>query len=277
MPRFIYGTAWKGDSTARFVGNALEVGFRGFDTANQLLHYHESHVGIAISTAITAGLVQRSDLYLQSKFTFPQYQDTRLPYDPNATTSDQVEQSFASSLVHLGTETLDAYLLHAPAKKLGLTDDDVAAWRAMEVIHDSGQVSSLGICNVSAEQLALLCKVARIQPRVVQNRFCAVRGWDRSVRDMCSARNIVYQGFSVLTGLSMLTTKREKAILAELARMAELNGRPMSQIMFRFALELGVFPITGSTCSDHMQLNLASLEFSLARDDVQALEVLAAQ
>lgn len=48
IPPIIYGTAWKEDDTQRCVFNALKMGFRGIDTANQRKHYFEEGVGLAI-------------------------------------------------------------------------------------------------------------------------------------------------------------------------------------------------------------------------------------
>jgi len=78
---------------------------------------------------ITSGLVTRYDLFIQTKFTFRSGQDHRLPYDPKAPISTQVEQSFASSLEHLGTEVIDSYLLHGPSLRVGLAQADWQAWR----------------------------------------------------------------------------------------------------------------------------------------------------
>src|SRR5579863_5661801 len=120
VPRFLYGTAWKEDASQRLTELALCQGFRGIDTANQRRHYHEAAVGQAISASIKCGLVTRDDLFLQTKFTFRQGQDHRLPYDPHAPIPLQVEQSFASSLDHLGTDTIDSFLLHGPTQRVGL-------------------------------------------------------------------------------------------------------------------------------------------------------------
>jgi diketogulonate reductase-like aldo/keto reductase len=84
VPRFLYGTAWKESETQRLTELSLQQGFRGIDTANQRRHYHEAAVGQAISAAITKGWVARDDLFLQTKFTFRNEQDHRLPYDPAA-------------------------------------------------------------------------------------------------------------------------------------------------------------------------------------------------
>src|SRR6185437_12221023 len=95
-PRFLYGTAWKEDRTQRLTELALEQGFRGIDTANQRRHYHEAGVGRGIATFIKSGHGKRDDLFIQTNFTFRPGQDHRLPYDPAAPISVQVEQSFAS-------------------------------------------------------------------------------------------------------------------------------------------------------------------------------------
>ena len=56
------------------------------------------------------------DLILQTKFTFRRGQDHRLPYDPAAPIRTQVEQSFASSLEHLGTAAINFYPSTAPPR-----------------------------------------------------------------------------------------------------------------------------------------------------------------
>src|ERR1051325_1903680 len=104
IPKLLYGTAWKEERTEALVLAALEAGFRGIDTANQRKHYFEAAVGQALARAFASGTVQRSELFLQTKFTFRSGQDDRLPYDPDAAIGDQVVQSFQSSLEHLGVE-----------------------------------------------------------------------------------------------------------------------------------------------------------------------------
>src|SRR2546430_17352130 len=91
VPRFLYGTAWKEDETQRLTELALRQGFRGIDTANQRRHYFEAAVGQAIAASIAAGVLNRDELFLQTKFTFQRGQDHRLPYDPKAPASTQVK------------------------------------------------------------------------------------------------------------------------------------------------------------------------------------------
>ncbi len=269
VPRFLYGTAWKEDATQRLTELAIEQGFRGIDTANQRRHYHEAAVGAAIAAAIARGLVTRSDLFLQTKFTFRGGQDHRLPYDPDAPIASQVEQSFASSREHLGVDVIDSYLLHGPMTRRGLTPDDWAAWRAMEAIYDRNEARSLGMSNVALDQLQTLWSEARVRPRFVQNRCFAVHGWDRDVREFCRAHAIVYQGFSLLTANPHVLT--HPAVVA----IAHKHRRSTAQIVFRFALDIGILPLTGTSNADHMRLDLDVVNFEISPEEAAQLELLA--
>ena len=266
VPRFLYGTAWKEEATERLTRLALEQGFRGIDTANQRRHYDEAAVGRAVSAAISTGLVTRGDLFLQTKFTFRRGQDHRLPYDPAAPVELQVEQSLASSLAHFGADVIDSFILHGPSVRTGLGADDWAAWRAMERMHDSGRVRLLGVSNVSLGQIPLLVREARVRPRFVQNRCYASLGWDRAIREFCAAHDIVYQGFS------LLTANREALAHPDMARIAGRHGRTASQIVFRFALEVGMIPLTGTSNPQHMREDLEVFEFGLEPADVRQIE-----
>jgi diketogulonate reductase-like aldo/keto reductase len=268
VPRFIYGTAWKEHETARLIRLALEAGFRAIDTANQRRHYNEAGVGQGIADAIQSGLVSRDDLFIQTKFTFRDGQDHRLPYDPAAPIPLQVEQSFASSLEHLGVETIDSLVLHGPTQRAGLAAADWAAWRAMEAIYDSERVRLLGVSNVTLEQLDRLCQQARVRPRFVQNRCFAALGWDRAIRQYCAAAGIVYQGFS------LLTANRDVLADPQLRRIAERHHRTPSQIIFRFALELGMIPLTGTTDDIHMREDLEAFDFQLDPAETGTIESL---
>jgi diketogulonate reductase-like aldo/keto reductase len=270
VPRFLYGTAWKEDETERLTLLALKQGFRGIDTANQRRHYHEAAVGAGIVAAIRSGIVARENLFLQTKFTFRPGQDHRLPYDSEAPVATQVEQSFASSQEHLGTEIVDSYVLHGPTRREGLGADDFEAWRAMEMIHDSGRTRMLGVSNVSLGQLQILYQKARVKPRFVQNRCYASRGWDFQVRKFCVANDITYQGFS------LLTANRGVLEHPDLAAIAKRHRRTTSQIVFRFALDVGMVPLTGTTNPEHMRQDLEIFDFHLEAEEIKRVEGLAA-
>jgi len=268
IPQFMYGTAWKGASTTQLVALAVDSGFTAIDTANQLVHYNEALVGRALEKLAANG-VARDTLFLQTKFTPADGQDHRKPYDPSAPVGTQVAQSFESSLQHLQTGYVDSYVLHGPYSRTGLGDSDWEVWAAIEDIYHSGQARMIGVSNLNATQLRLLCEKARVKPMVVQNRCYAIFGWDREVRDLCQEHNIIYQGFSLLTANVAILSN---PAIVDLARKFDVGP---AQIVFRFAMQIGMVPLTGTTNEQHMREDLRVDRFELSSDDVGHIETIA--
>jgi diketogulonate reductase-like aldo/keto reductase len=267
IPSFMYGTAWKKQATTRLVLEAVGAGFTAIDTANQLIHYEEALVGEAFQTLAQQG-ISRDQLFLQTKFTPANGQDHRTPYDPRADLTTQVRQSFDSSLAHLHTDYLDSYVLHGPYQRRGLGAADWEVWTAIEGLYESGKVKMIGVSNVSAEQLALLCERAKYKPMVVQNRCYAALGWDKDVREICRAQRIIYQGFS------LLTANREVFIDPDIRAMAARYAVGMAQIIFRFAMQIGMLPLTGTTNLQHMKEDLQVDRFMLTSEELQRIETI---
>jgi diketogulonate reductase-like aldo/keto reductase len=265
VPLIMYGTAWKEDRTQVLVLEAIAIGFRAFDTANQRKHYVEEQVGAAVRTAIAAGTVTQGDLFLQTKFTYQRGQDHRLPYDPDCDLTTQVRQSIVSSLEHLGVTRIDSYILHGPSRSNGLGQADWETWRAMEDAVDEGLVGVLGISNVSVDQLDALLGRARIRPVFVQNRCLARAGWDAEVRALCQTQDIIYQAFSLLSG------NRQVLLKPRATEIARHHNKTVPQVVFRFAVQLGMLPLTGTTDGAHMRHNLDIFDFTLTRDETETM------
>jgi diketogulonate reductase-like aldo/keto reductase len=261
----LYGTAWKADATEALAFGALTTGFRGIDTANQRKHYDEASVGQALGRAQAAGIA-RDAVFVQTKFTHLAGQDDRLPYDAGAPIADQVAQSFASSLVHLGVDHLDSYLLHGPSQRDGLAAADREAWWAIERLAERGQVALIGISNVTADQLRALIELARVPPAFVQNRCYASRGWDREVRAVCDAHGVVYQAFS------LLTANRDVVAHRGVRAIAAHHGVTPAQIIFRFACQAGMLPLTGTGSPQHMREDLAIGDFALDPHELATID-----
>jgi diketogulonate reductase-like aldo/keto reductase len=261
VPAILYGTAWKAERTAALTAEAIGCGFRGIDTANQRKYYMEAGAGEGIRAAVAAGTVTRDQLFLQTKFTPKSGQDHRPPYDPDADIATQVRQSIDSSLEHIGVTRLDSYVLHGPSLTTGLTDADWQAWRAIEDTAQAGRTTLIGVSNVSAEQLTMLLKDAKIVPAFVQNRCFARTRWDEAVRAVCAANDIVYQGFS------LLTANREVQMSPQVQAVAKRHGRTLAQVTFRFALEIGMMPITGTSDRQHMRQDLDVFDFALSGEE----------
>jgi len=268
IPALMYGTAWKKEATTQLVQLAVASGFTAIDTANQLIHYQEALVGEALQALAKKG-IKRDTLFLQTKFTSVDGQGGRTPYDASADLATQVRQSFDSSLTHLGTEYIDSYVLHAPMSRRGLGAADWEVWAAMEGLYRSGKTKMIGISNIAAGQLTQLCERANHKPMVVQNRCFAALGWDRAVREICRANGIVYQGFS------LLTANREVLADREIHTIAERLGVTPAQIIFRFAMQSGMLPLTGTTSPQHMKEDLQAERLALSSEEIQRIETIA--
>ncbi len=269
MPDFLYGTAWKEDRTPALVELALLTGFRGIDTANQRRHYFEAGVGEGLAAAYRAGIVTRAELFLQTKYTYQPGHDHRLPYDPDADLATQVAQSMASSLEHLGTDHVDSYVLHGPASGHGWSDYDTLVWSAMARERDAGHTRLLGVSNVALRHLQQMTAIGAEMPAFVQNRCFAVRAWDRDVRTFCAQRRIVYQGFSLLTANPDVL--RHPLVSGIAAR----HRATPAQVVFRFALAVGIRPLTGTSDREHMTQDLAAGALTLSADETRAIESIA--
>jgi diketogulonate reductase-like aldo/keto reductase len=267
VPSFMYGTAWKKEATTQLVQLAVSAGFTAIDTANQLIHYQEALVGEALLALAQQGLA-RDHFFLQTKFTPANGQDHRTPYDASANLTTQVTQSFDSSLAHLHTDYLDSYVLHGPYQRQGLGAVDWEVWAVIEGLYRSGKTKMIGISNVTAGQLTQLCTQAAVKPMVVQNRCYAALGWDREVREICRTHGIIYQGFS------LLTANREVFADPGIRAIAQRLGTNIAQVVFRFAMLVGMLPLTGTTNPQHMKEDLQAEQLTLTNEDLQLIETI---
>lgn len=266
IPEFLYGTAWKKEPTASLTELAVRSGFRGVDTANQLRHYFEAGVGEGLATCYRAGVVTRSELFLQTKFTYQQGQDHRLPYDPAAPLARQVAQSMSSSLEHLGTEYVDSFVLHGPAWREGWSEDDIEVWQAMRKEREAGRTRFLGVSNVGVHHLRQMLEIHGEAPAFVQNRCFSVTGWDAEIRSFCREHGAIYQGFSLLT--ANLEVLRHPAVMNTAAEC----GVTPAQVIFAFSRQIGILPLTGTSKAEHMKQDLACTELRLSHLQVRDIE-----
>jgi diketogulonate reductase-like aldo/keto reductase len=146
--------------------------------------------------------------------------------------------------------------------------EDWEVWAAIESFYDASKTKMIGVSNISADQLTLLCAKAKHKPMVVQNRCYAALSWDKDVREICRTHGIIYQGFSLLTANS--------AIFAEpdLRAMAAKYQAGLAQIVFRFSQQIGMQPLTGTTNQQHMKEDLQCDKFTLAPEELALIETI---
>mmetsp|Transcript_41555 Transcript_41555/g.130600 ORF Transcript_41555/g.130600 Transcript_41555/m.130600 type:complete len:384 (-) Transcript_41555:76-1227(-) len=136
---------------------AIRAGCRHIDCA--AAYRNEREVG----DALRASGVLRSNIFITSKL----WNDRRRPED--------VRAALEQTLLDLGTEYVDLYLIHWPvvwARDSVMKPDRSAslleAWRTLEALVDEGKCRSIGVSNYKQSELDELLAYARIPPAVNQ-------------------------------------------------------------------------------------------------------------
>ena len=124
---------------------------------------------------------------------------------------------------------------------------------------------------LDAEQLEELFSEATIKPRYVQNRCYTSLLWDAEVRSVCAQHEIVYQGFSLSTANIPFLNH---PVVTEIA---DAHQKWPAQIVFRYCLDIGILPITGTSDVLHMKGDLACSTFSLSKEHHEALNAVSEQ
>ena len=165
---------------------------------------------------------------------------------------------------------IDSYLLHGPTHTCRSGPADWAAWGAMEDIHDSWQAPPAGDqqCQprTAPRSLSATPAFGRASSRTVAMPTAAGTVSPAILR----RQRLVYQGFS------LLTANREDAGPSRIGPDRQGYGRAISQIVFRFALDVGMLPLTGTTDINHMQADLGVLNFHLEPNEIRQIEKLGA-
>jgi diketogulonate reductase-like aldo/keto reductase len=103
---------------------------------------------------------------------------------------------------------------------------------------------------------------------VVQNRCYAALGWDKEVREICNQHQIIYQGFSLLTANPGVLVE------PEVRNIASRLGTGPAQVIFRFAMQIGMLPLTGTKSQQHMKEDLHAEQLRLSTEEVQLIETI---
>src|SRR5215475_15556894 len=112
--------------TERAVAHALEVGYRHIDTAE--MYGNEQGVGEAIRDFGIA----REDVFVTSKL------------NNGFHAHDVALSAFDQTLVALGFDYVDLFLIHWPMPRVG---DYVETWKAMEEMYGSRRSRAIGVSN----------------------------------------------------------------------------------------------------------------------------------
>ena len=132
------------NETERVVIDAIEAGYRMFDTASA--YFNEEQVG----NAVRRSGIRREEFFITTKLWVQDYE------------YDEALRAFDLSMKKLGLDYLDLYLMHKPYGNY------YAAWRAMERLYREGRIRAIGVTSFSSERLQDLFLHNEVKPAVNQ-------------------------------------------------------------------------------------------------------------
>ncbi|WP_353987464.1 aldo/keto reductase [Ruicaihuangia caeni] len=231
----------------RVVSEALEAGYRHFDTA--ALYGNEAEVG----RALRASGIPREELFVTTK----QWFDRQEPAE--------AERAIAESMEKLDLGYIDLYLLHWPAPK---RDRYVGAWQALERFKLDGLTRSIGVSNFLVPHLERLARESATVPAVNQIELHPAYQ-QRDVVAYCRANGIAVEAWGPLGQGKYDLFGEEPVVVA-----AKAHGVTPAQVVLRWHLQLGNIPLPKSGNPSRMRENIDVLGFDLTLAEIDAITAL---
>lgn len=246
MPWLGYGVFRMDDNSAteRAVLWALEAGFRHIDTA--AIYGNERAVGNAIRSF---GL-PREGLFITTKL-----------WNEDMRSGKQME-AFERSLVRLGLDYVDLYLIHWPVEGFE------RSWEMLEAIQKSGRARAIGVSNFTTQNLDTLLARGGVTPAVNQvesHPYLAQKG----LLEYCVGKGIACQAWGPLGGQG--APLLNDPVVAEIARKHDVTP---AQVILRWDLQRGVTPLVKSADRERIRINTQLYGFALDKNDMDELDFL---
>jgi diketogulonate reductase-like aldo/keto reductase len=239
------------------VAIALGTGYRHLDTA--AMYGNEAGVARGLGAAVDSdggsggsgesspGL-RREDVFVTTKV----WNDDH-GYDATL-------RAFDASMVNLGLDYVDMYLIHWPCARRGLFAE---TYRALETLYREGKVRAIGVCNFQPAHLDHLLETAEVVPAVNQ---IELHPWLQQ-----SELTMKHQALGIRTeAWSPLGRGHVLADPVVLALAAE-HGRTPAQIILRWHVQLGNIAIPKASSEARIRENLDVFGFVLSDRDMAAL------
>jgi diketogulonate reductase-like aldo/keto reductase len=232
------------DEAAAAVHSALELGYRHIDTA--ALYRNERGVG----RAVRESGVPRAEIFVTTKV-----------WNDDMRTG-RIEAAFERSLMLLGLDYVDLYLLHWP-----IEGKIVSSWRVLEKLHRTGRIKAIGVSNYMIPHLEELLPAAEIIPAVNQIEFHPYLQSNPLI-EYCRKQDIRIEAWSPLQQAGPLL---QDPVLAGIARN---HGKTVAQVVLRWDVQSGIVTIPKSVRPQRIAENADVFDFALTGEEMSAIGAL---
>ncbi|GAM03827.1 aldo/keto reductase [Novosphingobium sp. MBES04] len=254
VPKLGLGT-WmiEDDKVAQVVRDAVEIGYRHFDTAQA--YANEKGVGEGIRTCG----VDRKELFVTTKL------------EAGIKDYEGAKAAIEGSLEALGLDYIDMLLIHAPQpwgefrKGEHFFEGNLAAWSAMEEAYKAGKLRAIGVSNFEKVDLENLIENGTVKPMVNQV-LAHVSNTPFDLIEYTQSQDILVEAYSPVAHGKILDN----------AKIGELAGKynvSIPQLCIRYALQLGLLPLPKSATKAHIESN-AQVDFEISAEDMETLKTM---
>lgn len=246
VPQIGFGTFQiPSGATQEAVESALSLGYRHIDTA--AAYYNEEGVGRAFESVA----LPRGDFFVSGKLRNVDQGRAR------------VRCALEDTLVKLGLDTLDMYMIHWPVPSAGLY---VETFEALLELKDEGLIKEVGVCNFLPEHLEELKKKVGVLPSVNQLEIHPLYSQPQ-VREWNSAHGIVTEAYSPLGQGRDLGDPAIGVIADEL-------GVTSAEVILAWHVASGRLAIPKTLNRERMKANLAAARLALSAEHVARIDAL---
>lgn len=251
---------FQGQHMADIIKMAAEIGYCLIDTADD--YRGETGIGIAISQ----GLVNRHDLFLQTKIS----NDTAFDDEPLAgkyfnryspvmhhhSVEEIVREKVSISLREMHTNYIDSLLIHYPYPNFY-----EQIWETMIALQKEGIVRHIGVSNFHKKHCERLKEVGKLPE--INEVYISPIGTKENLISYSKANGIQVLSYSPLMDI------RIKRVNEDMCRgiMMKYN-KTLSQIILRWNIDRGCMPLPKTSNEQRLKENFSVFDFSLTADEV---------
>jgi diketogulonate reductase-like aldo/keto reductase len=251
IPKLGLGTWHISDGeAARVVRDALDLGYRHFDTAQA----YENERGVG--QGLRASGVDRNQLFVTTKLA------------AECKNYAEAVRRIDGSLQALGLESIDLMLIHSPQPWAEFREGEhffegnLEAWRALEDAHRAGKLRAIGVSNFERADIDNLLDNGSVAPMV--NQILAhVGNTPFDLIDYSRSKGMLVEAYSPVAHGAALSDPE----LGSLAQQYEVS---VAQLCIRYCLQLGLVPLPKTATAAHMRDN-AAIDFVISDADMETL------
>ena len=233
------------EQTKQAVLDAIEVGYRHFDTAQS--YFNEEEVGDAIAETI----IPRENLFITTKVWLSNY-----GYE-NTKTSIKI------SLEKMKLDYLDLVLLHQPF------GDVFGSYKALVDLQKEGKIRAIGVSNFNELRLADIISFQDTVPHINQIEINPFHQREEDLQNALSRGNVQLEAWAPFAeGKNGIF---ENEILSVIGKK---YGKSPAQVILRWLYERGIVSLAKSLKKDRMKQNIDIFNFSLTSEDKEQIGTL---